>query len=62
MKKILLTATVASIALSGCATNSNGTFEPFQAKDLTSLISSGHLKQKANTFFVVNDSSKKAQF
>lgn len=57
MKKILLTATVASIALSGCATNSVGTFEPFRAKDLTSLIGSGHLKQKANTFFVINDSS-----
>ncbi len=58
MKKTLLTAaTIASIALSGCATQSISTFEPFQAKDLGSLIRSGHLQQKKDTFFVINDSS-----
>ncbi len=58
MKKTLLTVTtIAAVALSGCATQSISTFEPFQAKDLNSLIRSGHLQQKKGTFFVINDSS-----
>jgi OOP family OmpA-OmpF porin len=58
MKKILLQATtIASIALTGCATQSINTAQPFQAKDLTSTVSSGRLVQKTNTFFVINDSS-----
>ena len=58
MKKTLLTATtIATVALSGCATQSINTFQPFQAKDLNGLISSGHLEQKKDTFFVINDSS-----
>jgi len=58
MKKTLLTATtIATVALSGCATQSINTFQPFQAKDLNGLISSGHLQQKKDTFFVINDSS-----
>ncbi len=58
MKKTLLKATtIASIALTGCATHSINTFEPFQAADLNSLVRSGQLQQKKNTFFVINDSS-----
>ncbi len=58
MNKTLLTAaSVISLTLSGCATQSINSFQPFQAKDLNNLISSGHLKQKKDTFFVINDSS-----
>ncbi len=58
MKKTLLTVTtIATVALSGCATQSISTFQPFQARDLNSLVSSGHLQQKKDTFFVINDSS-----
>ncbi|MCF6251409.1 MAG: OmpA family protein [Methylococcaceae bacterium] len=58
MKKTLLTAaTIASIALSGCATQSISTFSPFQATDLNPLVKSGQLQQKKNSFFVINDSS-----
>ncbi len=58
MKKILLQATtIASIALTGCATQSINTPQPFQAKDLSSAVSSGQLVQKTDTFFVINDSS-----
>jgi len=58
MKKTLLTVTaIVAVALSGCATKSISTFQPFQAKDLSSLVSSGHLKQKSNTVFIINDSS-----
>jgi len=58
MKKTLLTVSaITTIALSGCATQSINTFQPFQAKDLNGLIKSGHLQQKKDTFFVINDSS-----
>jgi len=58
MKKTLLTATtIATVALSGCATQSINTFQPFQAKNLNGLISAGYLEQKQDTFFVINDSS-----
>ncbi len=58
MKKTLLTVTtLATVALSGCATQSINTFQPFQAKDLNGLIKSGHLQQDKNSFFVINDSS-----
>jgi len=58
MKKMLLTATtIATVALSGCATQSINTFQPFQAKNLNGLISAGYLEQKQDTFFVINDSS-----
>lgn len=58
MKKILLQATtIASIALTGCATQSINNPQPFQAKDLTPAVSSGQLVQKTDTFFVINDSS-----
>jgi OOP family OmpA-OmpF porin len=58
MKKIILTTTLlAGLALSGCANHPVSTFQPFQTTDLNSLVKSGHLKQKVDTFFVINDSS-----
>lgn len=58
MKKILFTATtIAALGLTGCATQSINTFQPFQAEDLNSQVSSGELQQKKNSFFVINDSS-----
>lgn len=58
MKKTLLTLTaMATVALSGCATQSISSFQSFQANDLNRLISSGHLKQTQNVFYVINDSS-----
>ncbi len=58
MKKTLLTVTtIATVALSGCATQSISSFNAFQAKDLNSLVRSGELQQTKNSFFVINDSS-----
>jgi len=58
MKKTLLTATtIATVALSGCATQSISSFQAFQANDLNALVSSGELQQTKNSFFVINDSS-----
>ena len=58
MKKTLLTVTaVAAVALSGCATQSINTFQPFQATNLNGALSSGHLQQKKHTVYVINDSS-----
>ena len=56
-KTIFAVTTIASIALTGCATQSINTMQPFQAKDLSSSVSSGVLEQKTNTFFVIDDSS-----
>ena len=57
MKKTLLTAAVATLALSGCATQSTNSYQSFQAQDLNSLLSSGKYKQTKNNFLVINDSS-----
>ncbi len=58
MHKILITAaSIAALLLSGCASQPSSTFEPFQAQDLNGLLSSGQYVQKANNFFVINDSS-----
>lgn len=57
MKKTILTTTIVSLALAGCANHPIATFQPFQTTDLNSLVKSGHLKQKVDTFFVINDSS-----
>lgn len=58
MKKTLFHATtLAAVALSGCATQSASSFQPFQAQDLNSSVQLGELRQKTNTFFVINDSS-----
>jgi OOP family OmpA-OmpF porin len=57
MKKILLTTAITSLALSGCATHPISTFQPFQTTDLNSLVDSGSLQQKTDTFYIINDSS-----
>lgn len=57
MKKILLTTAITSLALSGCATYPISTFQPFQTTDLNSLVDSGMLQQKTDTFYIINDSS-----
>ena len=58
MHKILITAaSIAALLLSGCASQPSSTFEAFQAQDLNGLLSSGQYTQKADNFFVINDSS-----
>jgi OmpA-OmpF porin, OOP family len=58
MQKILITvASIAALLLSGCASQPTSTFETFQAQDLNGLLSSGQYVQKADNFFVINDSS-----
>ncbi|MDD2659919.1 MAG: OmpA family protein [Methylococcales bacterium] len=58
MHKILITtASIAALLLSGCASQPISTFNHFQAQDLNGLISSGQYVQKADNFFVINDSS-----
>ncbi|MGY6277607.1 OmpA family protein [Methylomonas sp. MgM2] len=56
-KSLTLTALMAGAILSGCATQSSNTFQPFQAEDLNAQVKSGLLVQKTNSFFVLNDSS-----
>ena len=58
MQKILITAaSIAALLLSGCASQPTSTFNTFQAQDLNGLLSSGQYVQKADNFFVINDSS-----
>ncbi|MDD1613720.1 MAG: OmpA family protein [Methylococcaceae bacterium] len=58
MHKILITAaSIAALLISGCASQPTSTFEAFQAQDLNGLLSSGQYVQKADNFFVINDSS-----
>ena len=58
MQKILITAaSIAALLLSGCASQPTSTFETFHAQDLNGLLSSGQFVQKADNFFVINDSS-----
>ncbi|MFZ2170676.1 MAG: OmpA family protein [Methylococcaceae bacterium] len=58
MHKILITvASIAALLLSGCASQPTSTFESFHAQDLNGLLSSGQYVQKADNFFVINDSS-----
>ncbi len=57
MNNKLLIATVTSIAISGCATDSVNTFQPFQANNLNGALDSGFLEQKINTVYIINDSS-----
>ena len=56
-KTLTLTALMAGALLSGCATQSSNSFQPFQAEDLNAQVKAGLLVQKTNTFFVLNDSS-----
>jgi OOP family OmpA-OmpF porin len=58
MKKILIiVAAITSAVISGCASQPTSTFETFHAQDLNQAVSSGQLVQKADNFFVLNDSS-----
>ena len=60
MKRTLkYTASIAGLGLvlSGCATTSVSTFEPFQAEDLNPAVSAGLLQQKIDTLYVVVDAS-----
>ena len=57
MKRIIIVTTIMSALLSGCASQPASNFQSFEAQDLNSLISSGQYEQKANNFFVINDSS-----
>jgi len=56
-KSLLLTASIATAILSGCATHQPAGFQSFQAKDLSALTKSKEYQQKTNNFFVINDSS-----
>ena len=56
-KMLTLTAVLTGALLSGCATQSGNNFQSFQADDLNAQVKSGHLVQKTNSFFVLNDSS-----
>lgn len=56
-KSLAITAALIGIFLSGCATQSNIVFPPFQAEDLNTQVQSGSLLQKIDSFFVINDSS-----
>ena len=58
MKKILIiAAAILSALISGCASQPLSTFEIFHPQDLNGLVSSGQYVQKADNFFVLNDSS-----
>ncbi|MDD5320243.1 MAG: OmpA family protein [Methylococcales bacterium] len=58
MQKILITvASIAALLISGCASQPISTFETFHAQDLNGLLTSGQYVQKADNFFVINDSS-----
>ncbi len=58
MHKILITAaSIAALLIMGCASQPTSTFNTFQAQDLNGLLSSGQYVQKADNFFVINDSS-----
>lgn len=56
-KMLTLTAALAGALLSGCATQSSNTFQPFQPEDLNAQVKAGYLVQKTDSFFVLNDSS-----
>lgn len=56
-KTLIIAAAIASALISGCASQPLSTFEIFHAQDLNSAVSSGQYVQKADNFFVLNDSS-----
>ena len=59
MKKLTKFAAIlaAGIGFVGCATQTTNNFEPFQASDLNSLVSSGELEQKVDNLLVIVDAS-----
>ena len=56
-KSLIIAAAIASALVSGCASQPLSTFDIFHAHDLNGLVSSGQYVQKADNFFVLNDSS-----
>lgn len=56
-KSLTMTAALATALMTGCATQSSNSLQPFQADDLNAQVKSGLLVQKTNSFFVLNDSS-----
>ena len=57
IKIFISAASIAALLISGCASQPRSTFETFHAQDLNGLLSSGQYVQKADNFFVINDSS-----
>lgn len=58
MKKTIIIATsIIGALLSGCASQPISTFQSFEVQDLNTLVTSGQYEQKADNFFVINDSS-----
>lgn len=57
LKIFISAASIAALLISGCASQPRSTFETFHAQDLNGLLSSGQYVQKADNFFVINDSS-----
>lgn len=58
-KPLNITATLAGLGLilSGCASTSTSTFEPFRAEDVNSKVDAGYLSQKTDNLFVIVDTS-----
>jgi OOP family OmpA-OmpF porin len=56
-KTLIIAAAITYLLISGCASQPSSTFQTFPAQDLNSLVSSGQFIQKADNFFVLNDSS-----
>ncbi|MGZ5077806.1 MAG: OmpA family protein, partial [Methylobacter sp.] len=56
-KAFIIAVAIANLLMSGCASKPLNTFETFQPEDLNGLVSSGQFVQKAENFFVINDSS-----
>jgi OOP family OmpA-OmpF porin len=56
-KSLITAASLGALFLSGCASTPVSTIEPFPARDLNELLTSGQYQQKTDNFFVINDSS-----
>ncbi|MGJ0483281.1 MAG: OmpA family protein [Methylomicrobium sp.] len=56
-KSLIIAASLGALFLSGCASTPESTIEPFQARDLNELLTSGQYQQKTDNFLVINDSS-----
>ncbi len=56
-KALIIAVAITNILLSGCASQPVSTFETFHPQDLNESVSSGQFVQKADNFFVINDSS-----
>jgi OOP family OmpA-OmpF porin len=56
-KTLIIAAVITSSLIVGCASQPLSIFDPFHPEDLNGSISSGKYVQKADNFFVINDSS-----